>query len=260
MICFVIFAHNDLQTNEDVQDLIDNIKFFHPDSDFIVNHPTLDHPKVSVRHRLGPLDRSSFIFGALEAVIRKLTDEEIRKFDHFVLVSANQYFINKIDIEKGVNYIQFLNTEDWENDYTGKDFCTKIVGFPLQQKCGKWDNKDLYKKFDIEIPMPSNWECQILTTEAMLLAKQHIDVCTDLYINEDAINFFTGYMALLTGQEWRFPAHFGTYDPSNPYPKNWILTQDQVTQKWQDGYFSVKRVNYSKNCPIKEFIRSFLMR
>ena len=59
--CFIIFAHNDLQTNEDVQDLIDNISHFHKDCDFIVNHPTLTHPKVRVRHRLGSVDNSMFI-------------------------------------------------------------------------------------------------------------------------------------------------------------------------------------------------------
>mgnify|MGYP001580247372 CR=1 FL=1 len=57
----------------------------------------------------------------------------MNNFDHFCLVSANQYFINEINFEKDVNYIQMLNTEDWESTYKGKDTNKEIQGFPLQQ-------------------------------------------------------------------------------------------------------------------------------
>jgi hypothetical protein len=108
--CFIIFAHNNLQSNEDVQDLIENISFFHKDCDFVVNHPSLAHPKVRVKHKLGPPDLSCFIFGAFVEVLNILTEKEIETFDHFCLVSANQYFITPIRFEQDVHYVQFLNT------------------------------------------------------------------------------------------------------------------------------------------------------
>lgn len=258
--CFVIFAHNDLQTNEDVQDMIDNISFYHSDCDFIINHPYLTHPKVEIKHRLGPLDKSSFIFGAFIELLKSISENRIRQFDHFCLVSANQYFINKISFEKETNYIQFLNTENWEMDYTGKDFSTEIKGFPLNQPYGRWDLKNLYLEYNIKQPMSSNWECATLTTKSMLLAKDNIDKCVDFYPNTDMINIFPGYCALMSNEKWEFPKHFGTYDPSNPQPKNWILNIPQVISKMENGYYSVKRVNYSKNCHIKDFVRNNLMK
>jgi hypothetical protein len=74
------------------------------------------------------------------------------------------------------------------------------------------------------------------------------------------MNVYVPYMILLSKQQWEFIPHFGTYDPSNPQPKNHILTIDQVINKRKDGYFSVKRVNYNKNCPIKKYIRENLMK
>jgi hypothetical protein len=257
--CFIIFAHNDLQTNEDVEDLINNISFFHNDCDFIVNHPTLTHPKVRVRHRLGPVDHSSFIFGAFIDVLQSLSGEEINSFDHFCLVSANQYFINKIEFKKDTNYVQFINTEKWDDEYNGKDFNKEIIGNPIIQPWGNWDPLNLYKKFNIDKPMASNWECLTLTNKALKLAKENVNICTEVYPNQDRISTFVGYMALLSGQNWEFPPHFGTYDPSNPQPKNWILTEEQVIQKYLEGYFSVKRTNYPRSCHIKNFIRNNLM-
>ena len=257
--CFIIFAHNYEQNNEDVQDMIDNINFYHKNCDIVVNHPTLTHSKVSVRHRLGPVDHSTFMFGAFSEVFKSFEDSYVKQFDHFCLVSANQYFINNISFDKGVNYLQFLNHERWEDVYSGKDFDRTIVGNPIIQPWGNWDELNSYLEYGIQKPMAANWECATFTQETIFLVRKHIDRCLELFPNKDRINTFPGYMALLSGQEWRFPPHFGTYDASNPNPKNWIITIDQLSQKYSDGYFSIKRVNYSKFCPIKEFIRNNIM-
>ncbi len=166
--CFIIFAHNDVHTNEDVQDMIDNINYFHKNCTIIVNHPTLTHPSVKLKHKLGQLNHSKFIFGAFEELLKTLTIEEINNFDHFCMVSANQYFINEINFEKDVNYIQMLNTENWEETYKGKNTDKTVQGFPLQQPYGRWDMKDLYKEFNLELPMSANWECATLTKESIL--------------------------------------------------------------------------------------------
>ena len=259
-VCFIIFAHSLDHTREDLQDMIENIQYFHKDCDFIVNHPTIEHPKIRVRHIPGVLDQSNFIFGAYEKILKDLSVDEIRTFDHFCLVSANQYFINDIKFEKGINYVQFYNTENWDDEYIGKDMDKTVIGFPLKQPYGRWDPKDLYKKYDIETPMPSNWECLTLTKEAMLLAKENVDSCVETYYNQDMISIFPGYMALMSGQTWEFPSHFGTYDPSNRTLKNKKLFPGQVIEKRDAGYFSVKRVNYSKHCPVKQFIRETYMK
>ena len=258
--CFIIFAHSIVQNVDDLNDMIDNISYFHDNCDFIVNHPTIVHPKVRTRHTPGVLDHSSFIFGAYDKIVRSLTEEEINSFDHFCLVSANQYFINKIEFKKNVNYVTFYNVEhNWHEHYHGYNFNKEVVGFPLNQYHGRWDRKDMYKHCNIKtVPMPSNWECLALTKEAMLLAKQNIDICTNLYPNEDMISVFPGYMALLSEQLWKFPKHFGTYDPSNK-DRNHLLMEEQVIRKHGDGYYSVKRVNYDKDCRIKKFIKSKYM-
>ena len=74
------------------------------------------------------------------------------------------------------------------------------------------------------------------------------------------ISIFPGYMALMSEQPWEFPAHFGTYDPSNRALKNQILFSEQVVEKRNAGYFSMKRVNYKRYCPVKQFIRENFMR
>jgi hypothetical protein len=63
-------------------------------------------------------------------------------------------------------------------------------------------------------------------------------------------------MALKTGQPWQFPPFFGTFDPSNRDNNfNHIIRIDQVIEKKKAGYLSIKRVDYKKSCPVKQFIR-----
>lgn len=257
---FVIFAHSSIHSNEDVEDMINNISYFHDNCDFFVNHPNIIHPKIRIRHMPGTLNHSNFIFGAIIELIKNITKKEINTFEHFCLVSANQYFINDIYFKKGVNYAQFLNTENWSDTYNGKDSDKTIIGFPLQQPYGRWDPKDLYKEYGIELPMSANWECLTFTKEVMLLAKKHLDKCIEYYPNDDMINIFLPYMILLSKQEWEFPPYFGTYDPSNKPKFNHLLTQEQIINKHNEGYFSVKRVNYSKTCELKNFIRQNYMK
>lgn len=258
--CFIIFAHSTIQTNEDIDDMIQNISYFHDNCDFYINHPNLSHPKIRTRHMPGQLNNSRFIFGVVVDLLNSMGDEEINSFDHFCLVSANQYFINQIEFVKDVNYAQFLNTENWDNVYTGKDSDKTIIGFPLQQPYGRWDVKDLYKEYGIEQPMTANWECLTITKEVMHLAKKHLDKALEYYPNQDLINVFLPYMILLSKQKWEFPSYFGTYDPSNRPNFNWIINIEQVIEKHNNGYYSVKRVNYNKNCPIKQFIRETYMK
>ena len=258
--CFIIFAHSTDHDVDDLDDMIENIEYFHDDCDFIVNHPNIVHPKVRVHHMPGTLNKSDFIFGAYNKILKELSVEEIESFDHFCLVSANQYFVNKIHFEKGVNYVQFYNKENWDDLYTGKDMDKEVEGFPLQQPYGRWDPKDVYKEYGIETPMASNWECLTLTKESMLLAKENIDTCAKTYYNQDMISIFPGYMALMSEQPWEFPAHFGTYDPSNRTLRNQVLFPEQVVEKRNAGYFSMKRVNYKRYCPVKQFIRENFMR
>lgn len=257
---FIIFAHSTVHTIDDVNDMINNISYFHDNCDFMVNHPTLNHPKIRMKHMPGALNHSNFIFGALADLIKNISEEEINTFEHFCLVSANQYFINEINFEKGVNYAQFLNTENWDATYNGKDTDKTVVGFPLQQPYGRWDSKNLYLEFDIETPMSANWECLTVTKEVMLLAKKNVEKCLEYYPNDDMMNIFLPYMILASKQPWEFPPYFGTYDPSNRPNFNWIITKPQIVEKQKQGYFSVKRVNYSKNCELKQFIREMYMK
>lgn len=257
---FIIFAHSLKQTKEDVDDMINNISYFHDNCDFFINHPTLSHHKIRMRHSPGQLNASNFIFGGIIEFLKNISDEEINEYEHFCLVSANQYFINEIDFKIGVNYAQFINTENWDNTYNGKDSDKKIIGFPLKQPYGRWDNKDLYKEFGLETPMSANWECLTVTKDVIFLAKKNLDKCLEFYPNEDMINIFLPYMILLSKQEWEFPPYFGTYDPSNRPNFNWIITIDQIKEKHKENYFSVKRVNYQKNCELKQFIRQTYMK
>ena len=94
----------------------------------------------------------------------------------------------------------------------------------------------------------------------MLLAKENVDSCAETYYNQDMISIFPGYMALMSKQPWEFPAHFGTYDPSNRALRNQLLFPEQVVEKRNDGYFSMKRVAYKRFCPVKKFIREHFMR
>ena len=257
--CFIIFGHSTGQTIEDIDDMIKNISYFHDNCDFFVNHPTIEHPNIKTRHMPGVLNHSSFIFGALVELIKNITEEEINRFDHFCLVSANQYFINKIEFKPNTNYAQFLNTDNWDSTYNGKDSDKTVVGFPLQQPYGRWDIKNLYLEYGVDTPMSANWECLTFTKEVMRLAKKHLDKCLEYYPNDDMMNIFLPYMILLSKQNWEFPPYFGTYDPSNRPSFNWVITKEQIVEKRNNGYFSVKRVNYSKNCELKKFIQKNYM-
>ena len=259
-VCFIIFAHSGVHDAHDVDDMIDNITYFHGNSDFMVLHPTMSHPKIKLNEPVGRLNHSSFIFGPLSKLIKTLTEEEVNSFDHFCLVSANQYFIGDIKFEEDVNYIQYYNTDNWDNTYHGKDTDKTIVGFPLEQPYGRWDQKNFYKELGLETPMVANWECMTLTNKTMLLGKQYIDKCLEYFPNNDMINLFLPYMALLSGQRWEFPPHFGTYDPANKPHFNRIITEEQVVNLKNDGYFSVKRLNYKRNCTVKQYIRKNLMK
>jgi len=261
--CFIIFAHSLLHSVGDIDDIINNISYFHNNCDFMVNHPTLNHPKIRTRHMPGILDQSNFIFGALIELFNSLTIDEIESYDHFCLVSGNQFFINDIVFEKGVNYAQFSTTENFDDDYVGKHMDKTIFGFPIRQPYlfGKtWDDGELYKELGIDQPMISNWECVTFTKEVMKLCKENLGTALRIYPNRDLMNVYVPYMILLSKQQWEFIPHFGTYDPSNPQPKNHIITIEQIDNKRNDGYFSVKRVNYSKNCHIKNYIRENLMK
>lgn len=252
---FIIFAHCNLQTKEDIDDLIDNIKRFHKNCDFLVNHPTIEHEKIFTSHNLGELNNSSFLFGAFIEILNKLSYKEIEKFDNFYIVSSNQYFINDIVLEKDINYFQFYNTPDWYNSYVGKDSDRTVVGNPLIQPYGVWDPERLCDDLNINTPMASNWEGGVLTKESMKLCKDNIQKSIDKYPNQDLISLFPGYMALLSVQEWKFPQIFCTFDPTNKPEYNNIITIEQLERKRNEGYFSIKRVNYDRNCPIKSYIR-----
>ena len=260
--CFIIFAHSFVQTNDDIDDMIQNISYFHDNCDFFINHPTLNHPKIKTRHMPGLLDHSNFIFGALIELFNGLTFDEINQYEHFCLVSANQYFISDINFEKGTNYTQFNTTENFDDDYIGKNMEKTIVGFPIKQPYlfgGTWDDLGLYKELGIDLPMISNWECITFTKEVMLLCKEKLEIALKIYPNRDLMNIYIPYMILLSNQEWEFIPHFGTYDPSNPQPKNHLITIQQIIDKKNEGYFSIKRVNYGRSCPFKEYIRQNLM-
>ena len=253
-VCFIIFAHCNLQNKEDIQDMICNIKQFHSNCDFIINHPTIQHEKIFTRYIVGQVGTSPFIYGAFREIIEKLTLQKINEFSHFCLVSANQYFISNISFEKDINYVQFFNSPNWSSFYFGKDTPNIYIENALQQECGKWDSKLMYEEFLLKTPMCSNWECAALTKETIIECKNNFHLADKYYPNCDLISSYPGYMALKTNQQWKFPAFFGTFDPSCPN-KNWIITIDQIKQKKSEGYYSVKRVNYNKNCKIKEFIR-----
>lgn len=253
---FIIFAHCGVQTVDDVDDLIDNIKHFHNNCDFLINHPNIEHEKIFTRHNLGELNRSSFIYGAFVDIVNKLSYDDIESFDCFYFVSSNQYFMSDIIIKLNVNYFQFYNTPDWTNSYVGKDSDKTVIGNPLIQPYGVWDPDRLCDDLKVPTPMASNWEGAILTKESMKLCKDHIQTSIEKYPNTDLISLFPGYMALLSGQPWEFPEIFCTFDPSNKPEYNKIVTIEQLLTKKGQGYYSVKRVNYNKDCPIKTHIRS----
>lgn len=251
---FIIFAHCNQQTLEDIDDMIDNISRFSINYDFGINHPRINHCKVITKHNVGPVDSSNFIFGAFVDIINKLSEEIISDFDHFCLVSANQYFINPLILEQNINYVQFFNTPNWGGTYIGKDTSPIYEYNPLIQHYGVWDDRMLCNELNIPTPMASNWEGACLTKEAIMLCKENINKAIDKYPNCDLMSVFPGYMALKTNQKWNFPSFFGTFDPSSNN-KSHLITIDQLEIKHKEKYSSIKRVEYGKGCAIKKYIR-----
>ena len=82
-VCFIIFAHCNLQVKEDLDDMISNINQFHNNCDFLVNHPNIQHEKIFTRHILSHMNdlnkpiNAPFIFGAFKEIINKISYEEI---------------------------------------------------------------------------------------------------------------------------------------------------------------------------------------
>lgn len=253
---YLIFGDVRHQQDEDLEDICQNIMYFDNNCEIIINHPTSNHPKVVLRHWVQPVNQSSFIFGVFTEFLNNTYCKTI-KFDHLCLFAANQYMINRFFPLSGVNYLQYYNTPNWDFDYDGKNFSNITIGNPLiQYQTFNWDLDNLHQKLDIPTPMVSNWEFAHLTKEAVDLCYRFIQECQHIYPTRDCIQLFPGYMALKTEQPWFFPPFFGTFDPSNRANNhNWIITEQQIQQKHNEGYCSVKRVNYTKNCPLKQFIR-----
>ena len=93
----------------------------------------------------------------------------------------------------------------------------------------------------------------------MLLAKENINLCLEVYPDKDMISIFPGYMALLSVQSWQFPKHYGSYDPSNN-ERTHFATESQIDRKHKECYYSIKRTNYSKDCSLKNYIRREYMK
>ena len=251
---YLIFGDSRNQDNNDLEDLCQNIQQFDTNAEIIINHSTSSHPLVKLRHTVGPVDISPFIFGVFTEFLKYFKENDL-KFDHLSLVSANQYYINKFTPEIGVNYLQFYNCNDWDHNYTGKDFPAIYSGNPIVQNFN-WDPGNLHKAMDIKDPMVSNWEAAYLTYKTVTLCAENLYLCNNIYPNQDRIQTFPAYAVLKSNQEWRFPPFFGTFDPSNPmYHKNQIITLDQLEDKYKKEYAIVKRVNYKFDCPIKKYIR-----
>ena len=255
-VLYLIFGDSRNQDNDDLEDLCQNIKKFDEDCDIIINHPTATHPLVKLNHTVHPVNTSTFIFGVFIEFLKYLK-YNTTEFDHVCLFSANQYMINSFHPEIGVNYLQFYNHPYWDYIYNGKDFSNLTIGNPLiQYESFNWDEKNMHEILDVPFAMVSNWEFAFLTKEAIELCQKYLIDCEKIYPNRDCIQLFPGYMALKTGQPWMFPPFFGTFDPSNRVNgHNQIITKEQIDQKFKEGYSSIKRVNYKKDCPLKEYIR-----
>jgi len=253
---YLIFGDARNQDYDDLEDMCENIKYFDDNCEIIINHPYVDHPFVKLKHIVQPVNQSVFIFGVFIDLMKYLKVNKI-DFDHLCLFSANQYMIRAFFPEKNVNYLQFYNCPDWDYKYTGKNFTNTTIGNPLiQYGTFNWDEKGLNKALDIENAMVSNWEFAYLTKEAIELCQEHLEFALNFYLNRDLIQIYPGYMALKTGQLWMFPPFFGTFDPSNKINNhNHLITNSQIDQKYDEGYCSVKRVGYKKDCNLKQYIR-----
>lgn len=253
---YLVFGDLRNQDDDDLADLYQNITHFDDNCEIIINHPCSNFHRSLMSHIVQPVNTSPFIFGVFTEFLDFLKEHPI-EFDHLCLYSANQYMINSFHPVKGVNYFQFYNTPNWDFDYTGKDFSNITIGNPLiQYGTFNWDQSNMNEQLSVPSAMVSNWEFAHLTRETVDLCLEYIDQCKTIYPNRDCIQLFPGYMALKSEQPWSFPPFFGTFDPSNRINNhNLIITEDQIVQKYKEGYCSVKRVNYKKNCPLKQFIR-----
>lgn len=253
---YLIFGDARNQNYDDLEDLCQNIHHFDKHCDIIINHPSVNHPNVKLRHIVQPVNVSPFIFGVFTEFLKYIKENPMN-FDHVCLFSANQYMINDFVPEMGVNYLQFYNCPNWDFKYTGKDFSNITIGNPLiQYDTFNWDQKGMNEILEIPNAMISNWEAAYLTKETIELCQRHLKDCENIYPNRDCIQLFPGYMALKTGQPWMFTPFFGTFDPSNKKNNhNHIITKEQINEKHQEGYAFVKRVGYNKDCQLKEFIR-----
>lgn len=251
---YLVFGDARNQDDDDLDDICDNINYFDKNCEIVINHPTSTHKNVKLRHIVQPIG-THFIFGIFIEFLNLLNKEEY-EFDHVCLFSANQYLINSFIPIKNINYLQFYNCPEWDYNYTGKDFSNLTIGNPLIQ-CGfNWDENNMGFRLGIDNAMISNWEYAFLTKETINLCQKHINDCLQIYPYRDCIQLFPGYMALKSEQPWLFPPFFGTFDPSNKINNcNWIITHDQIDQKHNEGYCSIKRVNYKKDCSLKEHIR-----
>lgn len=255
-VLYFIFGDARHQNDDDLEDLCQNIKQFDSNAKIIINHPFSNHPYAKIKHIVQPVNSSQFIFGAFVDLLAYLKNYNC-DFDHLCLVSANQYFIGSFSPIKGINYIQFYNCENWSEKYNGKNFSNLYVGNPLIQPYGVWDSSRICDFFGIENPMASNWESAYLTKKTVRLCIENIDKCIELFPDKDLMSIYPGYMALKSNQPWQFPPFFGTFDPSNKINNfNYIITEEQVKKKMIENYCVIKRVNYSKECPIKNFIRT----
>ena len=256
-VLYLVFGDVRNQNDEDLEDICQNIKHFDSNAQIIINHPKSSHPNSLLKHEVGVVDHSYFIFGVFIEFLNYIKDKKL-DFDHVCLFSANQYMINSFYPIKGINYLQFYTTDDWDFKYTGKDYSNLTYGTPLMQyKYIDWEPERLDLLLGVEYAMVSNWESAYITKETIKLCIENLDTCLSVYPNKDRIQTYPGYMALKTGQPWLYPPFFGTFDPSNRINgHNRIITQQQVIQKYNEGYCSVKRAGYTKNCLIKEFIRS----
>lgn len=253
---YLVFGDSRNQDSDDLEDICQNINYFDHNCEIIINHPSADHPNVKLKHVVQPVNHSVFIFGVFIDLLHYLKNNPI-KFDHLCLFSANQYLINNFFPEKNINYLQFYNCPDWDFKYTGKDFTNVTIGNPLiQYDTFNWDEKGMNSLMGVENAMVSNWEFAFLTDRTIDFCQEYLNQALSIYPNRDLIQIFPGYMALKTGQPWMFPPFFGTFDPSNRINNhNYLITEEQITQKRLKGYSSIKRVNYKKNCPIKQFIK-----
>lgn len=267
---YLVLSHSIEQDYDDIEDTCQNIKYFDPEADIIVNHPSSNHPNVKLRYKMQEIDTSRHVFSVLVNFLKYLDNNELH-FDHLCWYSANQYMIRDFKPKDQVNYVKFFNHPDWESVFTGKDFPNVVFGQPFEgiqvgtnSTRGKiYDPKNYYQELGIEIPMCHHWDLTTVTKEVVDLARKHVDRVCEVYpVGEygcDRSMTFLGYMALLSKQSWEFPPLF--YSSVNiSSPSTHFCTVDQIIQKYNEQYSVVKRVGYKKGCHLRTFIRDNYMK